>query len=264
MERSEYQTMAAVETQHWWYGGMRSIAAALLDRYYLGREGLRILDAGGGTSGNALFLERYGQVVALDYAADAADLGGERLPGRFTRGSVLDLPYADASFDLVTSFDVLYHQGVPDEFPALAEMRRVLKPAGRLLMRLPAYQFLYSKHDRAVHTRRRYTARAVHDLLEMSGFAVERLTYVLTSLFPLAAAQRLIERTLPTLERAESDLALPNATINRVLSFPLALEAAWLEIGGSLPFGLSIIALAQRKENSEFRIQDSEDRAFPQ
>jgi ubiquinone/menaquinone biosynthesis C-methylase UbiE len=251
MERSEYQTMAAVETQHWWYGGMRSIAAVLLDRHYLGRAGLRILDAGGGTGGNALFLERYGQVLALDYAADAAALGGERLPGRFTRGSVLDLPYADASFDLVTSFDVLYHQGVPDEFPALAEVRRVLKPGGRLLIRLPAYQFLYSKHDRAVHTRRRYTARAVQELLEMGGFEVERITYVLTSLFPLVAAQRLVERLLPSLEREESDLALPNSTINRVLSFPLALEAAWIEIGGTLPFGLSIIAVAAKREGGD-------------
>jgi hypothetical protein len=35
----------------------------------------------------------------------------------------------------------------------------VLRPGGRLLIRLPAYEFLRSKHDRAVHTRRRYDPR---------------------------------------------------------------------------------------------------------
>ncbi|NTU86169.1 MAG: class I SAM-dependent methyltransferase, partial [Chloroflexales bacterium] len=158
MEKSEYTTMAAVELRHWWYGGMRAISAALLDRPYGGRRDLRILDAGCGTGGDALYLGRYGQVVGLDYAGEAAALVGERLPGRFARGSVLELPFADDSFDLVTSFDVLYHQGVPDEAPALAEARRVLCPGGRLLVRLPAYEWLRSRHDRQVHTRRRYTA----------------------------------------------------------------------------------------------------------
>ncbi|MEI6197495.1 MAG: class I SAM-dependent methyltransferase, partial [Verrucomicrobiota bacterium] len=80
---------------------------------------------------------RYGAVVGLDYSADAARLGAGRIPGMFAQGSVLALPFADASFDLVTSFDVLYHRAVPSEATALAEARRVLRPGGGRLMRLP-------------------------------------------------------------------------------------------------------------------------------
>src|ERR1043165_1635025 len=130
MERSEYTMMAAVEGRHWWYGGMRAIAAALLDTVYCGRNDLRILDAGCGTGGNALFLRRYGQVVGIDLAAEALDLGGQRLPGVLARASVLDIPFADASFDLVTSFDVIYHRAVPDEGRALRETARGLRPGG--------------------------------------------------------------------------------------------------------------------------------------
>jgi SAM-dependent methyltransferase len=246
MERSEYSVMAAVEDRHWWYGGMRAIAAALLDEVYRGRQNLRILDAGCGAGGNARFLRRYGAVVGIDLAAEAIELGNQRLPGLLARGSVLDIPCADASFDLVTSFDVLYHRAVPDEGQALREIARVLRPGGRLLIRLPAYEFLRSKHDRAVHTRRRYTASQARALLLAGGFAIERCSYVNSLLFPLPLAQRLIERALPALERGNSDLAMPSPLINGALRWPLAAEAAWLARGRSFPFGLSIVCRARR------------------
>jgi SAM-dependent methyltransferase len=246
MERSEYAVMAAVEERHWWYGGMRAIAAALLDEAYCGRHDLHILDAGCGTGGNARFLRRYGRVVGIDLAAEALDLGGERLPGVLARASVLDIPFADARFDLVTSFDVLYHRAVPDERRALRETARVLRPGGRLLIRLPAYEFLRSKHDRAVHTRRRYTVGAARALLSTGGFAVERCSYVNSLLFPLPLAQRLLERALPALERGDSDLAMPSPLVNEALRWPLAAEAAWLAHGRSFPVGLSIMCLARK------------------
>ena len=171
-------------------------------------------------------------------------LGQERLGGRLVRGSVMSLPFADDSIDLVTSFDVLYHRGVNDEVAALREVRRVLKPGGRLLIRLPAYEFLRSKHDRAVHTRRRYTADTVNALLQEAGFFPERSTYVNTLLFPIPLMQRLIERVAPALEQQESDLQQPSTPVNIALRWPMATEAAWIEMGGTLPFGLSIMALA--------------------
>jgi SAM-dependent methyltransferase len=252
MDHSEYQILAAVENQHWWHGGMRAIAAALLDTVYAQRHDLMILDAGCGVGGALRFLQRYGCAVGIDLLADAITLGRETCragppwPPQRVRGSVLELPFADASFDLVTSFDVLYHRAVPDETQALDETARVLKPGGRLLIRLPAYEFLRSKHDRAVHTRRRYTARDVRALLETSGFTVERLSYINSLLFPLPLAQRLLERAMPSLEQQESDLALPAPLINEALRWPLAAEAAWLAHGQTFPFGLSIVSLARK------------------
>jgi SAM-dependent methyltransferase len=245
MERSEYVTMAAVEASHWWYGGMRAIAAALLDEVYAGRDNLRVLDAGCGTGGNALLLRRYGRVTGVDIAPEALELGSPRLPGALARGSVLSLPFADASFDLVTSFEVLYHRAVPDEAPALAEARRVLRPGGRLLIRLPAFELLRGKHDRLVHGRRRYTAADMRALLTPHGFAVERLSYANSLLMPLALAQRGLERILPAVEHDESDLVLPSPLVNEALRWPMAAEAAWLARGGSLPAGVSVICRAK-------------------
>ncbi len=244
MERIEYEVMAAVELNHWWYGGMRAIAAAFLDSLYAERRNLRILDAGCGTGGNALFLRRYGQVFGLDLAMEAIELGAPRLATTLTRGSVLTLPFADNSFDLVTSFDVLYHQDVPDEAVALRETRRVLRPGGRLLIRLPAYEFLRSKHDRMVHTRRRYTVRSACEVLSNAGFVVERCSYVMSLLFPLPLTQRLLERLQPSTDEPSSAMHIPSPAINATLRWPLALEAAWLSLSGSFPFGLSVLCLA--------------------
>ena len=142
MERAEYLVMAAVEGHHWWYGGMRAIAASMLNLVYAGRQDLHILDAGCGSGGNLRFLQRYGSVIGIDLAAEALVFGQLILHSGLARASVLAIPFADASIDLVTSFDVLYHRAVPDERAALREAWRVLRPGGRLLLRLPAYQFL--------------------------------------------------------------------------------------------------------------------------
>lgn len=245
MEASEYIVMAAVEDRHWWYGGMRAIAAALLDEVYTGQAKLRVLDAGCGTGANVRFLQRYGQVYGIDLAAEALELAGPCVPGQLARASVLQLPFASQSFDLVSSFEVLYHRAVPDERIALRETRRVLRPGGRLLIRLPAFEFLRGKHDRAVHGRRRYTAHELTTLLTESGFVCERISYVNSLLVPLPLAQRLIERSFPALEQSESDLELPPALINEAMRWPLAAEAAWLAHGKSFAFGLSVICRAR-------------------
>ncbi|HEY0603687.1 MAG TPA: class I SAM-dependent methyltransferase [Herpetosiphonaceae bacterium] len=246
MEQIEYEIMASVEGAHWWYRGMRAISAAWLDRVYGQRRDLRVLDTGCGTVGNGEFLQRYGCVTGLDLSALALQLGWHRLPGKLTRGSVVTLPFRDAAFDLVTSFDVLYHRAVINEGAALAETMRVLRPGGRFLVRLPAYRWLSSKHDRSVHGRYRYTAAETQTLLTEAGFEIERLSYINTLLFPVVLLQRLSERVLPQLEQSGSDLELPNPLVNRTLQTAMYTEAAWLRGGGRFPFGLSILALARK------------------
>lgn len=246
MEAYEYEVMAAVEHDHWWYRGMRALAAAWLEPLYGGRADRWILDAGCGTGGNADFLRRYGMVAGLDLAALALRLGARRVPGRLQRGSVLALPYRDASFDLVTSFDVLYHRAVIDEDLAVREAWRVLRPGGRLLVRLPAYRWLSSRHDRSVHGRYRYTLGEARALLARNGFVVERSTYINSLLFPLALAQRLAERVRPAAPGAGSEMRPPPPLLNRLFGLALWLEAAWLRRGRTFPAGLSVMALGRK------------------
>ena len=244
MEAYEYEVMAAVEAEHWWYRGMRALSAAWLDQHYRPQSGLRILDAGCGTGGNGAFLRRYGSVAAIDISALALQLGRRRLAGGLSRASVAELPFRSAAFDLVTSFDVLYHRAVIDERVALRETLRVLRPGGRLLIRLPAYKWLRSDHDRSVHGRHRYTAAETRDLLTSAGFAVERLSYINSLLLPIPVLQRLIERVAPRPAAHESQLELPVPPLNTALGTVFSAEALWLRQGRRFPAGLSVLALA--------------------
>ena len=236
--------MYQVEDRHWWYQGMEAITRTMLNRW-VHLPNLRILDAGCGTgAAMTTYLAEYGKVTGVDLYPQALEFCRKRNAPRLARASVLNLPLAPASFDLVTSFDVLYERAVSSESAALKEFFRVLTPTGRILLRLPAYDWLRGQHDKSVHTNRRYTKKLVHDLLEQSGFRVEHLSYVNTFLFPVAVIKRLSERIFPPKEN-QSDLALNPGVLNNLLRYILTSEAP-LAANIGLPYGLSVIAVGKK------------------
>jgi SAM-dependent methyltransferase len=251
MEPEQYELMFRQEQRHWWYSGMREISARLLDAVPPSpdvdrarhRGSWRVLDAGCGSGGTSMFLERWGRVVGVDVAAPAVALAGKRGLQMVARASVLRLPFADASFDIVTSFDVLYHMGVSDDSVALRELHRVLRPGGVALVRVPAFDGIRGSHDVAVHTRHRYQRDELCAKLEDVGFRIERASYANFAMFPVASALRFVER-FASIERA-TDLWSPPAPLNALLTGLLGLEARLVATTG-LPWGLSVVVAARR------------------
>lgn len=239
--------MHQVEDRHWWYRGMESVTRSLLEKRIRPQRHINILDAGCGTgAAMTTYLAEYGDVTGVDFHPRALDFCRARNARHLARASVLDLPFAPASFDLVTSFDVLYERGVSSELTALREFARVLTDAGRVLLRLPAYDWLRGEHDRRVHTSRRYTKGSVRSLLEGSGFIVEHLSYANMFLFPLAVLKRFGERIIPARENT-SDLSLEVGILNPIFKFILASEAPLVSRIG-LPFGLSVVAIGRKRQ----------------
>lgn len=250
MNADEYDLMYRVEDDHWWYAGMRAISGAILAEPGGGVRSARILDAGCGTGRNALELAKLGEVTGIDLSSRAIRLCTARGLTRIARASVGDIPFAGETFDLVTAFDVLCHAAVVDERATLQEFWRVLRPGGRLLLHLPAYAWLKSTHDQAVHNERRYAASDVRAMLRAAGFTVVRLTYANTLLFPLAALKRLTERTRALQRTSELDTTFgPIGPLFRVI---LALEARVIR-HVDLPFGLTLVALARKDAPPETR-----------
>lgn len=252
MEREQYAVMARREDRHWWYSGMRRTALAVLANALEDQpRRLRVLDAGCGTGGTTVYLRRFGTVVGIDLAWAALMPARARgLNGRLARASVERLPFRDASFDVVTSFEVVYHLGVGDDRHAFAELRRVLHTGGTLLLRVPAHDWLRGEHDRLVHTRHRYSRAEVAEKLAEAGFRVERIAWANSLLFPAAAGKRLVEQWRGGNhhhgdEAAEPDLWQPPDPLNWALETLVGAESLAIPYGVPLPFGLSLLALAR-------------------
>src|SRR6478672_2036637 len=103
---------ALAEQRHFWFRGFRFFVTPLLERAAQGRRQLRLLDCGCGTGNNLLLLERYGHAFGFDLTASGLQYGKESGRSRLARASIGAIPFGDASFDIVTSFDVLY--SLPD------------------------------------------------------------------------------------------------------------------------------------------------------
>jgi SAM-dependent methyltransferase len=242
MNVEEYRRMYDAEERQWWYAGMRAITRALLERPRRALGGRpRALDAGCGTGRNVAELAREGPAVGVDLSPEALAFCRQRGVAA-ARASVLALPFADRSFDLVTSFDVLYHRWIADDRAAVAELVRVLRPGGLLLVRVPALKALWGAHDEAVLSRHRYTKAEVDALLRASGLEVVALTYANTVLFPLLLARRTLDRLLG---RHGSDVGFLPAPLEAVFRSALALEARLVR-HVSLPVGASVFAVGRR------------------
>ncbi len=242
MKTAEYRRMYEAEEAQWWYAGQRAIAAALLAPALPAREGRRLLDAGCGTGFNLLELGRLGRATGVDLSPEALAFCKER-GVRALRGSVLALPFADGTFDAVTSFDVLYHAWVSDDRAAARELARVVRPGGALLVRVPALRALWGAHDAEVQSRHRYTRGELVALLEGAGLRVRRATYCNSILFPVLFGRRTLDRRLG---REGSDVGFLPAPLEWAFRRVLLAEAALVRAGLSFPLGASAVAVATK------------------
>jgi SAM-dependent methyltransferase len=254
MHPGEVEVMARVEADHWWYRGLRDAAARCLARPDLSLPPApRILDAGCGTGENlrSLFAPlRPSYLGGFDLSQAALAAAREKAPGADLYCSDICDPEIRAdALDLVTSFDVVYIPGAERARPGLARLVSALRPGGLLMLNLPAYDWLYSEHDVAVHTSERYTARRVRGLLADLGLEVEVLSYRLCLLFPAIAASRLAHmgRARSRPEQARSDLhAPPGPALSAALLACLRLENRWIARGVRLPWGSSVFAIGRK------------------
>ncbi|NPV60911.1 MAG: class I SAM-dependent methyltransferase [Actinobacteria bacterium] len=248
MEDREYRKQYEVEDRHWWYLGHRFLYAYLLDGHCPEAPRGRVLDAGCGTGGFTCWLrERYRPryLVGVDIGEEALRFCRERGLEELRRCGVEDLPFADGSFDLVLSLNVIYHRAVADDGAALREMARVLSPGGWLLLNLPAHEVLRGSHDRAVEGARRYRAEQVSEMLASAGLVPVKVTYFVFTLFPAVLAFRLASR-ITSRPGSSSDLRMPPVLLNDALASLLALEAR-VAMRRRLPLGSSLTALARKR-----------------
>ena len=246
MNKKEYEIMFNIEENYWWYVGLRQLVFSYID----GRSNklnFKILDAGCGTGGVSTELKAF-KPYAIDYSEEAIRYSKSRKIDNIARASISCMPFKNCSFDIVISLDVLYHKNVRNDFETLKEIHRVMNQNGVLLLNLPAYNFLRSRHDEAVHTKHRYTIRDLKGKVEKAGFEIEKITYRNAFLFPIAVARRIIEKVFfINKENAESELKPLSSLTNFLFTRLLFFENKLIRSGINFPFGLSLYCVARKK-----------------
>ena len=243
MKPSEYDKLDRIEDRMWWFAAMHANLLAAAQRLAIDRLHLPILDAGCGTGG---FLSRLAAkysgsaVIGLDLDLRACTRAAVKSARPVCAGSINDLPFANNALAAIFSADVLCHEGV-DECRALRQFHRCLSQNGRLILNLPAYRWMQSRHDLAVSNTRRYTATGLRRLLKGVGFRPVYISYWNALLLPLMVIAR---KLVPHDRGVVSDVKLYPGSVEMLCRAATALETTLLRRGVGLPFGGSILAIA--------------------
>jgi SAM-dependent methyltransferase len=238
------EATARAERNHFWFRGFRRFVAPFVAAATRGIAQPRILDCGCGTGHNLQLLRGYGHAVGIDLTRSGLDYARRRGDRLLAQASAAALPFRSGSFDLETSFDVLYALDDETERQALTEIYRVLKPGGQTLVNVAAMKFLSGNHSVLSSERRRYDRRDLGARLERAGFTVLRMTYTNLTLLPVVAGVRFAQR-LSGHRESSAEITLPPRPVNALFAAALAAESLALR-AVNMPAGSSLLALARK------------------
>ncbi|MDF1501889.1 class I SAM-dependent methyltransferase [Roseisolibacter sp. H3M3-2] len=246
MDDAAYEFIFRREHEHWWFRARRELIADAVRRAV--PAGAPFLDVGCGTGS---LLERLGDAVepwGLDPSPESVARGRARGLAHLVEGdigAIAGLP--QAHFAGVGFFDVLEH--LDDDVGALRLAHGALRPGGVVVATVPAFQWLWSRHDEVHQHRRRYSREAFGSLFREAGLAPEVLTYYNARLFPIAAAARLAGKALGL--HGGADKGVPPAPVNRLLERVFLSERRALAragTDGAFRAGLSVLAVGRRAD----------------
>lgn len=247
MNSEEYDKMARLEGEHWFYRGKRRIVCHWLEKNggILARHVLA--DCGAGTGAFAVQMSAQCRVIAVDDHHESLDVLRSKLsPDQVVEGSCTALGLAPESCDRATALDVLEH--IPDDRAAAAELYRILKPGGILVVTVPAMMTLWSDWDVVLHHCRRYDRAGLEKLLKEAGFELVWTNYINVLVFPLIWLIRRWRAWFPAQNGGRAEDQLPPGWLNGLLEWSFVTPACQKII--RWPFGVGLLAVCRKSETA--------------
>ncbi|MEM6342611.1 MAG: class I SAM-dependent methyltransferase [Bacteroidota bacterium] len=254
MDKNYYKEYYHLERNHWWFKARMEILESMIAEKLppSSTASLKILNVGAATGASSQMLERFGEVTSLEYDKECCQFLAEKVGIQALNASVLELPFADNSFDLICCFDVIEH--VEDDDTAVQEMQRVLKEGGHLFITVPAFMFLWSHHDEINHHYRRYTRPQLLSVVNKQGLKVKNTSYFnFFTFFPIALYRLIFSKSDKKKKQSEdstgSDFEVMNGAnwVNTLLYKVFRTEKWILRRNLAFPVGVSIMTLLQKE-----------------
>jgi len=243
MDYNDYQAGATGE--HFWFKAKKQLIFNVLNTVKNNSRNKsaqnNILNIGAGTGDDLAIIKQFGNIYAIDVNQKALDLIPPDLVFEKKIDNACSLSYEDNFFDRIVAFDVLEH--IENDNQAVKEILRTLKPGGFFIFTVPAFNFLYSEHDRHLEHYRRYNKPMLRKLF--TDFKQIRLGYWNFLLFPGAAAQRLINKNKIYNTALQAN---PASKINTLLYNILNFETWLVTHRVPLPYGLSLFGIYQKQK----------------
>lgn len=235
MDYKDY--IAGNKSSNFWFRGKCDLINKLFSKYN-NKNKLKILNLGAGTGDDLEILNKFGDVYIIDINEKALDLIPEKLYFKKEVSDACKLKYPDNFFDIVTSFDVFEH--IEEDGVAVKEANRVLKKGGYLFFSVPAFQFLYSYHDRVLEHKRRYSKKALRNLFK--DFKKLKLVYWNFFLFLPIAFLRFLKKD----SKDKVDNANINPILDKIFFRLLKIENFLINKNFNFSFGLTIIGVFKK------------------
>jgi SAM-dependent methyltransferase len=242
MKKITYDIEWELQSSHWWFQGRRRLLKSLLSRKEI-KKNCPLVDIGCGVGSNLSFLQSLGfMAFGMDSEIYSLSLAKRRLSEiPLINGDLLELPFKTNSVELIIATDILEH--LQDDILGIKEIHRALKQAGKVILTVPAFQFLWGIQDNVGKHQRRYSKKQLRERMEMEGFKILRSSYFNFFLFfPILLSRRLMH--LFNL-RINSENRINAPLLNFFLKRIFFLESSILKYF-SFPFGVSIYCVAEK------------------
>lgn len=239
MDNDVYEDLREHQEEHWWFRARREILTQALRSLELPPDS-EILEIGCGTGGNLAMLGSLGNVCGVEMHEEACRYA-RATSGRDIRvGHLPDAVPFDKQFDLICLLDVVEH--IENDREALKALNGMLKPGGRIVITVPAYQWMYGKHDVLLHHFRRYSRATLARVVSGSDIAIEKLTYFNALLLPITVLAFLVDKLTPVDKFTGYDV--PARWLNVTFYNIFRLERFVID-KLNLPFGSSLLLVSK-------------------
>mgnify|MGYP001161389917 CR=1 FL=1 len=238
MKAEEIETQIKLEKSHFYFKNKRKLIKGILNRLQCSK----ILEIGTGAGVlSSQIRKKHPSIELHGVEIDKAFYNvvkQKKIFNQLTLGAFEEYKTKE-QFDLIIMLDVLEH--LQNDNEAVKKLFNLLSPKGHLVMTVPAYQFMFSYHDKILNHYRRYSRKALKKVLKENGMKVRKMTYFNSYLFPPLFLIRIL---FPNKNKSDTGAA---SSLGFLFEMIGALENKWIQDGGYVPFGTSLLAICQKE-----------------